>query len=76
MALYGHWTLHVLCRTFATHLASLRVPPHIIERILNHSSGTISGVAAIYNRFSYQDEMREAMTLWEDKLDGLVSGGE
>ena len=62
------WTLHDLRRTFATHLASLRVAPHVIERILNHSSGTISGVAAIYNRFSYQDEMRESMLLWEKKL--------
>ncbi len=67
----GHWTLHDLRRTFATHLASLRVAPHVIERILNHSSGTISGIAAIYNRFSYQDEMREAMLLWENKLAGL-----
>ena len=65
------WTLHDLRRTFATHLASLRVPPHVIERILNHSSGTISGVAAIYNRFSYQDEMREAMMIWEKKLSKL-----
>ena len=71
-----HWTLHDLRRTFATHLASLRVPPHIIERILNHSSGTISGVAAIYNRFSYQDEMREAIMLWEMKLAGLRFGNE
>jgi len=67
-----HWTLHDLRRTFATHLASLRVQPHIIERILNHSSGTISGVAAIYNRFSYQDEMREAMMLWEQKLENFT----
>jgi len=70
-----HWTLHDLRRTFATHLASLRIQPHVIERLLNHSSGTISGVAAIYNRFSYIDEMREALTLWERKLTCLTSSG-
>jgi hypothetical protein len=37
--------------------------PHDIEKILNHVTGTISGVAAIYNRFKYQDEMREAIKL-------------
>lgn len=47
------WTLHDLRRTFATNLAALDIPPHVIERFLNHASGTISGVAAIYNRFSY-----------------------
>jgi integrase len=57
----AEWTLHDLRRTFATNLAALDVPPHVVERLLNHASGTISGVAAIYNRFSYADEMRDAM---------------
>ena len=46
----SNWQLHDLRRTFATNLAALGIPPHIVERLLNHSSGTISGVAAIYNR--------------------------
>jgi integrase len=56
-----HWTLHDLRRTVATHLAGLGIAPHVIERILAHSGGTISGVAAIYNRFSYMFEMRDAL---------------
>ena len=40
-------------RTFAINLTSLRIPIHVTERLLNHSSGTISSIAAIYNRFSY-----------------------
>ena len=44
------WTLHDLRRTYATMHASIGTPPHIVERLLNHASGTISGVAAIYNR--------------------------
>lgn len=62
------WALHDLRRTVATNLAGLGIAPHVVEKILNHSTGTISGVAAIYNRFGYQDEMREALTLWESKL--------
>jgi hypothetical protein len=44
------WVLHDLRRTYATNLAALRVSPHVIEKLLNHVSGQISGVAAIYNR--------------------------
>lgn len=66
------WTLHDLRRTFATKLAELRVPPHIIEKLLNHVTGTISGVAAIYNRHHFMDEMRVAVEAWEDRLGSIV----
>lgn len=62
------WTLHDLRRTAATNMAGLGVPPHVVERILNHSTGTISGVAAIYNRFQYIDEMRAALEAWERRV--------
>ena len=55
------WRFHDLRRTVATNMAILRVAPHIIEAVLNHSSGIVSGVAAIYNRHAYIDEKREAL---------------
>jgi integrase len=67
------WTLHDLRRTFATNLAGLKVQPHVVEKILNHASGTISGVAAIYNRFQYADDMRAAITAWEARLTSLLN---
>jgi integrase len=76
------WQLRDLRRTFATKLAGLRVPPYIIERLLNHKLGTIqfggeiSAVAAVYNRHTYLDEMREAVTLWENYLSKLVANQE
>lgn len=62
------WTLHDLRRSFATQLASLQTPPHVVERVLNHASGTISGVAAVYNRFQYPEEMQTAVQRFENKL--------
>ncbi len=62
------WTVHDLRRTFATRLAALNVLPHVIEKLLNHATGTISGVAAIYNRHAYMNEMREATIAWENEL--------
>jgi integrase len=64
----AEWVLHDLRRTFSTNLAQLQVAPHIIERILNHASGTISGVAATYNRYAYLGEMRVAMERYEQEL--------
>jgi hypothetical protein len=43
-----------------------------VEKPINHvSGGTLSPVAAIYNRYTYMDEQRAAIALWEDKLGRL-----
>jgi integrase len=67
-----HFTLHDLRRTFATKLAELGTAPHVVERLLNHSSGVISGVAAIYNRFEYRNEMRAASEAWEQRVSEIT----
>ncbi len=58
------WRFHDLRRTMATNMAMMRVQPHIIEAILNHKTGIVSGVAAVYNRHAYLDEKREALERW------------
>ena len=57
-------------------MAELGVAPHVIERILAHSTGVISGVAARYNRATYLAEMRTALELWERHISELVRQGE
>ena len=42
------WRLHDLRRTCVSGMARLGVAPHVADKILNHQSGTISGVAAVY----------------------------
>ena len=59
------YTLHDLRRTYSSNLARAGVPIHVTERLLNHVSGTISGVAAVYNRHDYWEEMRKAVLLLE-----------
>jgi integrase len=59
------WTLHDLRRTFATGHARLGTPIHVIEKLLNHVSGSLAGVAGIYNRYSYWAEQVAAIRLWE-----------
>ena len=67
------WTLHDLRRTCASHHASIGTPLHIIERLLNHVSGQISGVAAIYNRHTYKSEMRLAVENYEKHIQALIA---
>ena len=69
------WTVHDIRRTVATRLADLGIAPHVIEQILNHQSGHRAGVAGVYNRSSYEREVRAALALWEDHIRSLVGGG-
>ncbi len=71
-----HWTPHDLRRTFSTTMASLKVPLHITEAILAHKTGSVSGVAAVYNRYSYLEESREALAMYEAHMLKLVGRGE
>jgi integrase len=47
------WRLHDLRRTIVSGMARLGVPPHVADKILNHQAGTISGVAAVYQRHDF-----------------------
>lgn len=58
------WRVHDLRRTMASGMARLGVPPHVTEKVLGHESGVISGVSAVYNRFDYGDEKRDALDRW------------
>jgi integrase len=66
------WTLHDLRRTFATNLAALGVRLEVTEKLLNHVSGSFGGIVGVYQRHSFQDEMRVAMGLWEAKISQLL----
>lgn len=62
------WTLHDLRRTYASKLAELGTPIHVTEKLLNHVSGTVSGIAAVYNRYSYFEEMQNAIVRLEEHI--------
>jgi len=65
------WALHDLRRTVVSGMAALGVAPHVADKILNHQSGTISGVAAVYQRHEFPAERRVAIELWANHISGL-----
>jgi integrase len=52
----------------------LGIEPHIVEAILNHVSGSRSGVAGTYNRSTYEGPKRIALDLWAEHLTAIVEG--
>jgi integrase len=73
----GHfeWHLHDLRRTHATTLASLQVAPHIIEALHNRKT-IIAGTSAIYNRYTYLNEMRHAVAKYEEYMLRILPPGQ
>ena len=65
-----HWTPHDLRRTSATMLrGECKVTRIVVERVLNHAD---RGVAAIYDRSSYDPEKRKALDAWGAKVEEIV----
>ena len=47
-------------------------PIHVVEAVLNHKSGVLSGVAAIYNRHDYLEEKKRALESWMDHVQEVL----
>lgn len=64
---------HDLRRTVGTELARLGIPLHVRSLVLNHSPQSRGVTDAVYNRYAYDKEKREALTAWETCLGALVN---
>jgi integrase len=63
------WTLHDLRRTVASGLQRLGVRLEVTESVLNHRSGSMSGIVAVYQRHDYAEEKRAALVRWADHIE-------
>jgi integrase len=71
----AHFTAHDLRRTALTKMAELGVPPIVIGHVANHRTTTKAGVTlGIYIQHGYEREKRDALELWANRLQGIVSG--
>jgi hypothetical protein len=66
------WRLHDLRRTCVSGMARLGIAPHVADKILNHQAGTISGVAAVYQRHDFLAERREALEKWGSHVRRII----
>lgn len=70
------WTLHDIRRSGTTALQALGFPVEVTEAVINHKSGEVSGIKAVYNLWAYEPEKRAALTAWGAYLDRLIEGSE
>jgi integrase len=68
------WTFHDLRRTTASDMARLGISLPVIEKVLNHSSGSFAGIVGVYQRHSFADEKRNALEAWAKFVVSPVEG--
>jgi integrase len=68
------WRFHDLRRTVASGMGRLGINLPVIEKVLNHSSGSFAGVAGIYQKHTFAEEKRRALDAWGDHIERLVGG--
>ena len=79
LAADGHplpqWTLHDLRRSFASGCAGIGIALPVIERALNHISGSFRGVVGVYQKHEFLNERRAAMDGWARHIEAIVGDG-
>jgi integrase len=69
------WSAHDLRRTALTGMAALGIAPIVLGHIANHRTTTHAGITlAVYAKYGYDREKREALDLWAAKLSTVVAG--
>jgi integrase len=71
---FAPWCLHDLRRSFASGCARLGIGMHVVEKLLNHVSGSFGGIAGVYQKHSFSDEKRAAAEAWARHVGRIVSG--
>jgi len=68
------WVLHDVRRTVASGMARLGINLPVIEKLLNHVSGSFGGIVSVYQRHDFAEPKRAAMQAWANFVERLVSG--
>ena len=66
------WVLHDLRRTVASGMARLGISLAVIEKVLNHASGSFAGIVGVYQRHEFAEEKRAALEKWAEHVERLV----
>jgi integrase len=68
------WVIHDLRRTAASGMARLGINLPVIEKVLNHVSGSFGGIVGVYQRHGFEAEKRHALDSWARHVEALTSG--
>jgi integrase len=62
------WRVHDLRRTLVSGLAQAGYPTDVVDRLLNHVSGSQSGVKGVYQRYEFLKERQAALLAWGERV--------
>ena len=62
---------HDLRRSAASFMTSMGIPRLTVAKVLNHAE---AGVTSVYDRHSYDNEKRRALSAWAARLEEIVTG--
>jgi integrase len=68
------WVLHDLRRTAASGMQKLGIQLPVIEKVLNHVSGSFRGIVGVYQLHDFADEKRAALAAWGREVERIVKG--
>jgi hypothetical protein len=67
------FVIHDLRRTEASGMAKLGINLPVIEKVLNHVSGSFAGIVGVYQRHDFADEKRQATDKWAAHLMTVIA---
>lgn len=70
------WVFHDLRRTIATGMQRLGIPVQVVEKVLNHISGSFAGIVAVYQVHRFDSEKHAALDTWARLVALIVSDPE
>lgn len=68
------WVVHDLRRTCATGMQRLGIGVEVVERCLNHTSGTRGGLVGTYQTDDLRERRKAAHEAWAAHVERIVSG--
>jgi integrase len=68
------WTVHDIRRSVASGMARLGVSLPVIEKVLNHTSGSFAGIVGVYQRHDFAAEKRAALDAWSNHIAAIAAG--
>lgn len=66
------WRIHDLRRAMASGMAGRGIQMPVVEKVLNHTSGSFGGVQGVYQRHDFAGEKKLALESWAKHLVTLV----
>jgi len=60
---------HDLRRTAASHMTGMGISRLVVSKVLNHVE---TGITSVYDRHSYDNEKRAALTAWGNRLEEIM----